>query len=273
MVATAAGNGFLAIDLNPLPMRISSSSTTHRTRTASIGWVVDVQNDFMLKALPGGRLYVHELSNPDDAGAEQIIPNLSRAVALLQATCDQVTYTGDWHHKDDPEIDPATPNPADGTYPPHCMGMSDDPIERAGAALIPEVQPAHDPVILARDVVGDEAREVAYEAVKGRRSTFIQKHQFSVFTGAPGVEAYLDGLAEALDAELEIVMCGVATDVCVKHALDGFLSRNYRIIVLKDAIYGLGLEAEAALFTAWEEGGVEMLTTEEYLARQSRFRN
>jgi hypothetical protein len=35
------------------------------------------------------------------------------------------------------------------------------------------------------------------------------------------VEEYLAGLEEALDAELVIVVYGVATDVCVKHAIDG----------------------------------------------------
>ncbi|HEY9228601.1 MAG TPA: hypothetical protein VIP11_18245 [Gemmatimonadaceae bacterium] len=43
------------------------------------------------------------------------------------AHCDQVTYTGDWHNRDDPEIDRVTPDATKGTYPPHCMGMSEDP--------------------------------------------------------------------------------------------------------------------------------------------------
>jgi nicotinamidase-related amidase len=246
------------------PERSEGSAAGSRQRRAFIGWVVDAQNDFMLKQLPGGRLFVRQLHDPNDLGAEQIIPALSRAVALYHRRCDQVTYTGDWHHKDDAEIDPIAPDPMKGTYPLHCMGMSDDPIERAGAELVLEVRPAQDLLVLERDVAGSPARQVALDSVRTRRSVFIQKHEFSVFTGAPGAEEYIAGLEEALDAELVIVVCGVATDVCVKHAIDGFLARHYSVILLTDATYGLGLEDSNGLVAEWQRRGLIALTVDQF---------
>jgi nicotinamidase-related amidase len=243
---------------------ISLPNPTRRPRLAFVGWVVDAQNDFMLKQLPGGRLFVRQLHDPNDLGAEQILPALSRAVALYHRRCAQVTYTGDWHRNDDPEIDPLAPDPMKGTYMPHCMGMSDDPVERAGAELVLQVRPPHELLVLERDISGSRARQIALDSVRTRRSVFIQKHQFSVFTGAPGAGEYLAGLEDALDAELAIVVCGVATDVCVKHAVDGFLARRYPVILLTDATYGLGLEDTHRLVAEWQRSGLIALTVDQF---------
>ena len=71
-----------------------------------VGWIVDVQNDFMLPAEKGGRLYVHDLfDDGQDAGASQIVPVLVRAAEWMRAHCDAIVYTGDWHAHDDAEID------------------------------------------------------------------------------------------------------------------------------------------------------------------------
>ena len=47
---------------------------------------------------------------------------------------------------------------------------------------------------------------------------------------------------DVLDAELVIVVGGVATDVCVKHAIDGFFARRDSVILLTDDMSGLGLK-------------------------------
>lgn len=237
---------------------------TRRPRRAFVGWVVDAQNDFMLKHAPGGRLFVRHLHDPNDLGAEQILPVLRRAVELLHEHCAQVTYTGDWHREDDAEIDLLAPDPMKGTYPPHCMGMSDDPVERAGAELVFDVRPPQEPLLLERGASSSHAREVALDSVRIRRSVFIQKHQFSVFAGASRVDEYLTGLEHALGAELVIVVCGVATDVCVKHAIDGFLARHHRVILLADATYGLGLADPNELIAEWQRRGLVALSVDEF---------
>jgi nicotinamidase-related amidase len=216
-----------------------------------IGWVVDVQHDFME---PEGRLYVRHLSDPTDPGAAEVRDRIVQAVEWMHAACDLVVFTGDWHGFDDPEIDPESPNPALGTYPPHCMGRSDDPELRRGAELIAEISPT-DPLVLEVDATGAQARALALEAHAARRSIFIRKTRFDVFAGNAGTEPFLDALATEAKAHLDFVVAGVARDVCVTQAVDGLQARGHAVTALHDATWGLGLEDEAATLARWAERG------------------
>ena len=64
----------------------SSAGTVMR-----IGWVVDVQRDFME---PDGRLYVRDLSDASDPGATSIVATLGDAVAWMRENCTVIVYTG-----------------------------------------------------------------------------------------------------------------------------------------------------------------------------------
>lgn len=230
---------------------------------AKIGWVVDAQNDFLRPAEEGGRLYVHDLfDNGEDAGARQIVPNLRRAVGWMRAHCDAMVYTGDWHAYGDEEIDPEHPDAAKGTYPPHCMGMSDDPSEREGAAIHPSVAPDA-PIVLPRDATEDRAREVAAESVREGRPVFVQKSRFNVFEGNPAADALLRELIGRLGGRAEIYVAGVARDVCVKQAVEGMLDpvRGYPVTVVTDATWGLGLEKESDSLARWTNDGAALITT------------
>jgi nicotinamidase-related amidase len=219
-----------------------------------------VQNDFMLPAAPGGRLYVHDLGDRSDPGAERIVGALVRVVEWMRANCDAVVYTGDWHKEGDAELDGVAPDPAKGTYPPHCMGASPDPELAAGAALIAEVAPTA-PVTLRRDASGADAERVVRQALESAKPIFIQKSRFSVFEGNPASAALVRALVERLRAtaasEVEFVVCGVATDVCVKAAVEGLLDYG-AVTVVGDAVAGLGLEPDAALFAKWAALGAHI---------------
>jgi nicotinamidase-related amidase len=230
-------------------------------RTTRIGWVVDAQNDFLLPAAEGGRLYVHDLFHEEDEGATRAIPALRRAVEWMRANCELVVYTGDWHAYGDAEIDPVHPDPAKETYPPHCMGMSDDPAERAGAEIHPSVRPDH-PIVLPRDATEADAREAVERALAERRPVFIQKDRFDVFRGNPAADAFLAGLRRRL-GRLDVYVAGVARDVCVKHAVEGLLhpSRGCLVTLVTDATWGLGLEPEAESLARWTRDGAALLTT------------
>ena len=240
---------------------IDAGRGVEETRRARVGWVVDAQVDFMH---PAGRLYVKDLTDPGDPGSALILPTLIRAVAWMGENCDVMVFTGDWHGLEDPEIDPVHPDPASGTYPPHCMGRSDDAGERAGAEVIPEIRP-RDPLVLSHDADEAAARGVARQAVEERRPVFIRKTRFDVFAGNPATEAFLAGLEAALGAALEFVVVGVARDVCVTQAVDGMQARGYPVTALSDATWGLGLEAEAETLGRWSRQG-KVITLEELLA-------
>lgn len=231
-----------------------------------VGWVVDVQRDFMDPPSAGGRLYVHDLFDPADPGATQALPAIERAVAWLRAHANALVYTGDWHALDDREIDAVSPDATRGTYPPHCMGLSPDPAERAGAELLPSIAPDPDAVVvLGRDATGDEARAVAVAATTGR-PVFIHKREFSVFDGNPGADSFVAALAADLadraGAAPTFVVCGVAADVCVRQAVDGLLARGHAVVVVQDAMWGLGLERLDTMLERWAAAGARAATSD-----------
>ena len=257
-------------------------------RPALVGWIVDVQQDFMN---PAGRLYVRDLFDGSDPGAVEVIPALEAATAWMRAHCDVIVYTGDWHGLEDDEIDPVAPDPAAGTYPPHCMGRSPDADERAGAEVIAEIRP-RDPVVLAHDATEDDAAHVARQAVAEGRPVFVRKTRFDVFEGNPACERFVRSLGEALGEmagarggvaapagnegpaheavgrALQFVVIGVARDVCVTQAVDGLQARGYAVTAVRDATWGLGLEAEAATLARWAGRG-RVVTLAELLATES----
>lgn len=216
-----------------------------------VGWVVDAQVDFMD---PAGRLYVKDLFSDTDEGSVRIVPVLERAVAWMRANCDVMVFTGDWHALDDEEIDPDAPDPMKGTYPPHCMGRSVDPEERKGAEIIAPIRPA-DPLDLTIGASDADARDLAREAVGTRRPIRILKNRFDVFEGNRATPALLLELETLLGGPLEFVVAGVARDVCVTQAIDGLQARDYAVIALRDATWGLGLEAEADTLARWGAKG------------------
>ena len=227
-------------------------------RPARIGWIVDAQVDFMD---PAGRLYVRDLFDDTDPGSVQVVPALVKATAWMRAHCDVIVYTSDWHGLGDAEIDPVAPDPARETYPPHCMGRSPFPEERAGAEVIAEIRPS-DPLVLAHDATEDEADVAAHRAVRERRPVFVRKTRFNVFEGNPGCEAFVRSLGEALGRPLEFVVIGVARDVCMTQAVDGLVERGHRVTAVRDATWGLGLEPEEVTLARWAEGGRVVVVAE-----------
>ena len=221
------------------------------TRPALVGWIVDAQEDFMN---PRGRLYVRDLFDDTDPGAVRVVPALEAAAAWMREHCAVVVYTGDWHGLGDPEIDAVAPDPGRDTYPPHCLGRSPDPDERAGAQVIEQIRPV-DPLVLAHDAADEDAVLVARLAVKQRRPVFVRKTRFDVFEGNPACDTFVRWLGKALGRALEFVVIGVARDLCVTQAVDGLQARGYAVTAVRDATWGLGLEPEAETLARWAGRG------------------
>ncbi|MFN8570462.1 MAG: isochorismatase family cysteine hydrolase [Gemmatimonadaceae bacterium] len=235
----------------------SAGPTAGRRRLA---WVVDVQHDFME---PAGRLYVHDLFDSADPGASVARAAIIRTVAWMRRVCDAVVFTGDWHAYGDREIVIDHPDAGQGTYPPHCMGAAPDAEERRGAALIPEIDPGERAIVLERDASNDRAAVVARAAVQSNSPVFIQKKEFSVFEGNAATDAFLGELTLALGDRPEVIVCGVATDVCVRHAVEGFLTRGFDVRIVADATHGLGLIPTDDLYQGWAARGARILALPE----------
>jgi nicotinamidase/pyrazinamidase len=194
-------------------------------------WDVDTQIDFML---PEGKLYV--------PGAEETIPAMARLVAAAREAGVVHVASADDHELTDPEIS-AAPD-FSNTYPPHCLRGT------RGAQKIPETEQA-DPLPLTGVPFPPG---LVPELIDGRWEILLLKKNFNVFTN-PNTDPLLD----ALDPD-EIVVFGVATDVCDDAAIRGFLRRGRRVLFVEDAARGLDESRTTACTAAWREAGVEFTT-------------
>ena len=207
---------------------------------AKIFWDVDTQVDFMHAT---GRLYV-----PD---SEAIIPVLGQLTDYAHRTGIRIIASADDHVAGHRELS-GTPDWVT-TFPDHCMrgtpGQAKIAETRLRNPLViePELQ---DPAVLA-------ARVRAHDG-----DILFHKHWFDVFTN-PNLLPVLDALAPS-----EVVLYGVALDVCDKYAIEGL--RRHRpgipLTLVTDATRAIRPEAAATLLAEWAARGVRFTTSASVLA-------
>lgn len=197
-------------------------------------WDVDTQVDFMQ---PSGKLYV--------PGAADVAPGMERLVDAARAAGLVHVASADDHELTDPEISDAPD--LRNTFLPHCLRGTH------GAEKILETK-QRDPLPLS---LIPYPPGLLGPLIAGRREILLLKKSFDVFTN-PNT----DPLLAALDPE-EILVFGVATDVCNDAAILGFLQRRRRVRFVEDAARGLDEGRMAACTAVWRERGVEFATVAE----------
>jgi nicotinamidase/pyrazinamidase len=202
--------------------------------TGSLLWDVDTQVDFVHA---DGKLAV-----PD---AESVAPAMSRLVRWAAERGVTHLATVDDHELTDPEISDE-PDYA-STYPPHCLRGT------PGAAKIPETS-QRDPLPIS---LTPYPPGLVGELVRGRRELVVLKKSYSAFTN-PNVEPVLEALAPS-----EVILFGVATDVCDHAAIVGLRARGYEVAFVQDAARGLSDERVAVCLAEWRALGVRFTTTDE----------
>jgi nicotinamidase/pyrazinamidase len=195
-------------------------------------WDVDTQVDFML---PQGKLYV--------PGAEETAPAMERLVRAAREAGIVHVASADDHELTDSEIS-EQPDYAT-TYPPHCLRGT------RGACKIPETE-QEDPVPITLEHLPERY-------LRGREFLLLKK-SFDVFTN-PNTGRLLDHL----DPD-EVVVFGVATDVCDDAAIRGFLERGLKVRFVEDAARGLDEGRVAKCTSAWRDAGVEFTTADEVIS-------
>jgi len=203
--------------------------------SGTVLWDVDTQVDFML---PDGKLYV--------PGAEETAPAMSRLVEAARAAGIPHVASADDHELTDPEISDRPDFST--TYPPHCLRGT------RGARKVPETD-QRDPVPIGLEPLPERF-------LTGREFLLLKKH-FDVFTNSN-----TERLLTALDPD-EVILFGVATDVCDDAAIRGLLERGRRVRFVEDAARGLDEARVASCTAAWRESGVEFTTTDEVVSRLS----
>src|SRR5205814_10388550 len=202
-----------------------------------IFWDVDTQYDFMH---PDGKLYVPE--------AERIVGNLKRLTDYAHGHGICVIASADDHVMSHAEISD-TPD-WKTTFPPHCLRGT------PGQKKIPETA-LRDPLVIEPE--RQDQKTLAERLRRHRGDILFHKHRFDVFTN----DNLLPAL-EVLDPQ-DVVLYGVALDVCDKAAIEGLLEHrpHTRLFAVTDAMKAIDRALGAHLLKEWGEEGVRMVKTSE----------
>ena len=192
-------------------------------------WDVDTQVDFVHA---DGKLAV--------PGATEALPAMARLVEAARAAGVPHVASADDHELTDSEI--SDEPDFSSTYPPHCLRGT------RGAEKVAETQQT-DPVPLA-------LTEVPEKWLEGREYLLLKK-SFDVFTN-PNADRLLGLLRPD-----EIVLFGVATDVCDDAAIRGLIERGLPVVFVEEASRGLDAARTTACTQAWREAGVRFATVDE----------
>jgi nicotinamidase/pyrazinamidase len=200
-------------------------------------WDVDTQVDFVRA---GAKLPV--------PGAEEAAPAMARLVRWAAEHGLTHLATADDHELTDPEISDEPDYEA--TYPPHCLRGT------PGAGKIPETA-QRDPLPIS---LTPYPPPLLPSLVGGHRELLVLKKTYNAFSN-PNLEPVLASLAPS-----EVILFGVATDVCNHAAIMGLLVRGYGVAFVEDASSGLSEERVASVLAQWRERGVRFTTTAEVVA-------
>ena len=195
-------------------------------------WDVDTQVDFIL---PGGKLSFD--------GADAVLPAMARLVAGARAAGLVHVASADDHELTDDEI--SDEPDWQTTFPPHCLRGT------PGGERVPETKQL-DPVPLGLTPVPDHW-------LAGREFLILKKH-FDPFTN-PNAERLL----ELLDPD-EIVLFGVATDICDDAAVHALLDRGRKVVFVEDASAALDPAKGEACIAAWRDRGVRFASVDRILS-------
>jgi nicotinamidase/pyrazinamidase len=204
---------------------------------AAVFWDVDTQVDFME---PGAALYI--------PGAELLVDNLRVLTEFARANSIRVIGSVDYHDPSDAELSVA-PDFHD-TFPPHCLKGTEG--QRKIAATAPL-----DPLWIDSEPWSREELAAAVLAHSGE--LIFRKQRFDVFSN-PNVDTVL----EVLDPS-DIVLYGVALDVCDAHAIEGLLARGRAIHLVEDAVRAIDAGRGERLLADWTNRGVVLVTTSDVL--------
>jgi nicotinamidase/pyrazinamidase len=183
---------------------------------------IDSQRDFLE---PSGALYV--------PGSRAILPNLQRLTQFATTHAIPILATSCNHTLDDPELAQFSPHCMEGTYGQQRVAAT----ARADSLTLG----------LTDRLTGEPPAHLT-----------LHKREFDVFS-RPDAD---DLIARYNRSAPTFVVYGVATDYCVRAAVEGLLARGCRVAVVIDAVRAIDAEKEADLMTDWARRGVLLVMTD-----------
>ena len=195
-------------------------------------WDADTQYDFIY---PDGKLYMK--------GAEELIPNFERLTRYARKNRVQVLGSVDYHSLDNKEISDHPDFKA--TFPPHCLRGT------SGQAKIDATKPRNP--LWVNPVERGEYLEDKVRSHNGE--IYFRKDALDIFSN-PNVDRVLDIVKPS-----QIILYGVALDICDAYTIEGLLQREYTVYLVTDAVKPISEEKGEALMNRWKERGVKMIRT------------
>jgi nicotinamidase/pyrazinamidase len=189
---------------------------------------IDTQRDFLD---PSGALYV--------PGSAEIVPNLARLTEFARTHDIPILATACNHFPDDPELK---------QFPPHCMAGTPGQ-ERVAATSCSD------------SIVLDVAERL--DSKLPRHLTLL-KRELDVFSRLDAG----DLVAQYKRNEPTFVVYGVATDYCVRAAVEGLMERQCQVAIVADAVRAIDPSVEADLLSSWARRGA-LLTVTDVVCRVS----
>lgn len=201
---------------------------------------VDTQVDFLD---PSGALPV--------PGGEGLSSNLARLTRAARTRGVPVIATVLDRHPDGGDV--ADEPDYRYTFPPHCLHGTRGQ-EKVTETSLPEARTIDREEKAAADLRGDvDASEQFLLLLKERFDPFRSRN--------------LGRLLEEVRPR-RIVVYGVPLDHSVRSTIDGLLERGHTDLALvTDAVAGLDEDRAADLLAAWDDRGVDFVTTDDVLAR------
>jgi nicotinamidase/pyrazinamidase len=182
---------------------------------------IDTQRDFLD---PSGALYV--------PGSRDIRPNLERLTRFALSRAIPILATACAHMPDDPEF---------ARFPPHCL------VGSAGQERIRETACEQTVVLDVDDRLSGEIPP----------HLTLHKREFDVFSRSDA-----DALVKRYKlAGTTFVVYGVATDYCVRAAVEGLLARGCQVAAVTDAVRAIDPGIEAGMLSDWARRGVRLTNT------------
>jgi nicotinamidase-related amidase len=158
-------------------------------------------------------------------GAHLVIPEINR----VKSDFDLVYFTLDWH-----PVNHCSFKEQGGPWPPHC------------------VQGTH----------GADVHEALLPYVKDDMTFFKGENQaqeqYSGFEGVNPAGQSLGEVLHLLDVQ-RVLVCGIATEYCVRNTAEDLLKDGFEVSVLKDALAWVDADGHVAALKAMEEEGIRIL--------------
>ncbi len=182
---------------------------------------IDTQNDFIHS---DGALYV--------PGAEKLIDIYDEISVYALDNEITILASADAHDENDSEF---------SQFPPHCVKNTE------GQKKIKETLPE---IFFVQPNDGKKVKKTDLQ----KSNVLFEKQTFDVFSN-PKIETYLNFLLPK-----QVVVYGVATDYCVKAAVEGLLQRKFPVLLLTDAIRAVDSQNEQKVLDELAAKGAQLGT-------------